>query len=241
MKGKQTIFDTLNDWIREAESSVVNFLSAFAPWLAPLAPAYMTYQHAINTLRFPVLIAAPVALVVEILGFSTVSTYMAFWFFNRRNKANARKAPLSLVVLAFAFYLCLIISSNVLLDSFPESRWAVISVRALFTLQTIPAAIIVAVRVQHRDMIADYAKNAAAMPAVLSPAAETVAAAISEKPAILGKTRWEQLSAEEIAELPVLQDSQIIASYGGSVRRARMWRQWARNQSAGQQEKRSIS
>lgn len=154
-------FDNLNDTIRNTENSIVNLISTFAPWLAPLAPAFMTYQHAINkdTLNFPVFIALPVALVVEILGFSAVSTFMSFWFYNRRNRAENKKAPLTLIVIAFAFYLALILFSNVLLDAFPTETWTLITVRALYTLQTIPAALIVAVRTQHRDMISEITKE----------------------------------------------------------------------------------
>lgn len=152
-------FDKLNDWIRDTENSIVNFLSAFAPWLAPIIPAYMTYQHASGTLHFPVYVAVPAALVVEILGFSAVSTYLAFWFYNRRNRAETKKAPLVLVVIAFGFYLALIVFSNVLLDSFPGERWAEITVRALFTLQTIPAAMLVSVRTQHRELLSEISKE----------------------------------------------------------------------------------
>ena len=156
-KVNNRFFDQLNEWIRETEGSIVNFLSAFAPWLAPLTPAYMTYQHATGPLlQFPVWVAAPAALVVEILGFSTVSTYMAFWFFNKKNKADSRRAPVGLVVVAFIFYLAIVLFSNVMLDTFPNEAWTSISVRALFTLQTIPAALIVAVRTQHRDMLQEY-------------------------------------------------------------------------------------
>lgn len=152
-------FDRLNDWIRDTENSIVNFLSAFAPWLAPLVPAYMTYQHAVGTLEFPQVVAIPAALVVEILGFSAVSTYLAFWFYNRRNPAASKKAPIILVIIAFGFYLVLIVFSNVLLDSFPGERWAEITVRALFTLQTIPAAMLVSVRTQHRELLSEIAKE----------------------------------------------------------------------------------
>lgn len=148
-------FDRLNESIRSIEGSFVNFISAVAPWLAPLAPAYMTYDHAVNTLHFPVWVALPVALVVEILGFSAVSTFMTFWFFNRRTKADAKKAPLPLVVFAFLFYLALIVASNILLDSFDNAGWAVVTVRALFTLQTIPAALIVVARAGHRSLLAE--------------------------------------------------------------------------------------
>lgn len=155
----RNFFENLNEWIRDTENSIVNFLSAFAPWLAPIIPAYMTYQHASETLKFPVYIAIPAALVVEILGFSAVSTYLSFWFYNRRNKAESRRAPLALVIIAFGFYLSLIVFSNVLLDSFPSERWAEIAVRALFTLQTIPAAMLVSVRTQHRELLSEISKE----------------------------------------------------------------------------------
>lgn len=154
-------FDKLNDWIRDTESSVVNFLSAFAPWLAPLIPAYMTYQHASDPsrLNFPPFFAFAGAAVVEILGFSAVSTYLAFWFYNRRNPAESKRAPIILVVIAFTFYLVLILFSNVLLDTFPNEAWAEIAVRALFTLQTIPAALLVSVRTQHRELLSELARE----------------------------------------------------------------------------------
>lgn len=148
-------FDILNEWIRNTESSIVNFLSVFAPWLAPLTPAYMTYDHSRKVLEFPPLVALPAALLVEILGFSAVSTFLAFWFHNKKNRADVKRAPIEVVVVAFLFYLALIVFSNVLLDTFPDERWAEITVRALFTLQTIPAALIVAVRTQHRDLLSE--------------------------------------------------------------------------------------
>lgn len=156
---EENLFDRLNNWVNNTEGSLVNFLTAFSPWLAPLAPAYMTYMHMVEFLDFPKILAFSLALVVEILGFGTVSTFLDFWFFNRRNKAATKKAPLSLVVLSFAFYLGLIVVSNVLIDvakEFGSDRFisgAVVSVRALLTLQTIPAAIIVAVRTGHRDLL----------------------------------------------------------------------------------------
>lgn len=154
-------FDKLNDWIRDTENSIVNFLSAFAPWLAPLIPAYMTYQHAVDKLRFHPFFAFSGAAVVEVLGFSAVSTFLSFWFHNRRNPAESKKAPVFVVVIAFSFYLALIVFSNVLLDAFPNERWAEITVRALFTLQTIPAALLVSVRTQHRELLSEMAKERA--------------------------------------------------------------------------------
>jgi hypothetical protein len=150
-------FDHLNDLIRDAESSIVNFLSAIVPWLAPITPAFMTYQHMIGVLKFPIWIATPAALVVEILGFSTVSTWLSFWFYNHSHKSEAKKAPLGLIMASFGFYLGLILFSNVILDAYSDATWAINSVRALLTMETIPAAVIVAARVQHRDLLATLA------------------------------------------------------------------------------------
>lgn len=161
----ENIFDRANDRINSLEGSIVNLVTVFAPWLAPLAPAYMTYRHMINFLFFDEWLAFALAAVVEILGFSTVSTFLAFWFYNRRNRAATKKAPLALVVLSFGFYLALIIVSNVLIDvaiafgSEHHQNLAIVVVRALLTLQTIPAAIIVAVRTGHRGLLKEIAQE----------------------------------------------------------------------------------
>lgn len=228
-----SIFDVLNDWIRETEGSIVNLLSAFAPWLAPLAPAYMTYQHAVGVLSFPVWIAAPVALVVEILGFSTVSTFMAFYFFNRRNKSEGKKAPIFLVVLSFAFYLSLIIFSNVLLDTFPSSSWAIIAVRALFTLQTFPAAVIVAVRTQHRDLLEEIAsENRQKVSEKLQKVSETIPQDGESLPKDWRRLK-PRLSQEEIVQLSELSTDgiKVIAKkYHVEEKTVYNWRSYAQEE-----------
>lgn len=217
-------FERVNDWIRESESSIVNFISAFAPWLAPIAPAFMTYYHAVNALEFPVAVAIPVAVVVEILGFSTVSTYIALWFSNRRNKAESKRAPVGLVVVAFSFYMALIIFANVLLDAFPGEKWALITVRALFTLQTVPAALIVAVRTQHRDLLAEFSKSKA----------ETFQKVTEEQRKVTDNfpTDWRKVrknfTEEQRAELVTMSTESICFKYGITDRTARNWRKNAK-------------
>jgi hypothetical protein len=199
-------FDKLNEGIRDIETSFVNFISAIAPWLAPLVPAYMTFDHAYNTLGFPLWVAIPAAVVVEILGFSAVSTFMAFWFFNRRNKAAGKKAPLSLIIFAFSFYLALIVCSNVLLDTFaggPYESGSKIAVRALFTLQTIPAALIVVARAGHRDLLSEIAKERTKVTGKLPETAET--------PAETSPKNWRKLR-------PLLTDDQVKYIAEGSTK-----------------------
>jgi hypothetical protein len=224
---RSNFFDKLNEAIRDIESSVVNFISAIAPWLAPLSPAYMTYEHAVNTLRFPQWVALPVALVVEILGFSTISTFMTFWFFNRRNKAESKQAPIGLVVIAFLFYLALIVTANVLLDTFDNARGAVIAVRALFALQTIPAALIVVVRAGHRAMLADLAKEKEERRAESSrKVTEDERKDAGKFPADWRRVR-KLLTPEQIKEIATGKGGEIAYKYGVSERTARNWREYA--------------
>lgn len=230
-------FEKLNDWVRDTESSIVNLISAIAPWLAPLAPAFMTYQHTRNTLNFPVWIALPGAVTVEILGFSTVSTFLAFWFHNRKKQAEARRAPIGLVIFAFVFYLTLILVSNVLLDTFDNAKWAVITVRGLFTLQSIPAALIVAVRTQHRDLLSVIEKekadkkNTGHLSGQLSGGSGQNSDN-NQTDAIV--TDWrkakKQLSGHQIAAIAKMSTSDIVAAYGVEDRTARRWRKSAQEE-----------
>ena len=159
------VFDKLDEWVNSTEGSLVNFLTAFSPWLAPLAPAWMTYVHMKDFLEFPILICIALAVLVEILGFATVSTALDFWFHNRKEKAGIKKAPLQIVIGVFVFYLVLILISNVVIDisvAFLSEGWqkaAIIIVKMLLTLQTVPGALIVAVRTGHRELLREIKKE----------------------------------------------------------------------------------
>jgi len=164
---ERNLFDKWDEYVNSTEGSLVNFLTAFAPWLAPLAPAYMTFVHMREFLEFPVLIAFALSLLVEILGFGTVSTALDFWFHNRNDTAKKKRAPIEVVVGVFVFYLGLILVSNVVIDIanayFGDNvqKGAIILVRALLTLQTIPGALIVAVRTGHRDLLREIKEEKA--------------------------------------------------------------------------------
>ena len=154
-------FDKANKAIRGVEASVVNLLSAIAPWGAPISPAYMTYYHMIDgRLNYPIWVAVITAAVVEILGLSTVNTALGFFEHNKRNKAQKNRAPVWVATASFIFYLLVILTSNVILDAFSPGiifakDWPVILVRALFALLSVPAVLIMAVRTQHQDLLAE--------------------------------------------------------------------------------------
>lgn len=152
-------FDNLNAAIRNSEASLVNLLSAIAPWAAPLAPAYMTFMHMESELNYPVIVAFAVAGVVEILGLSAVSTILAFWAHNRRYKTEYRKAPVLVAVLSFVSYLLVILTVNVVLEaakipgSFIDPAWIKVIAQALLTLLNVPAAVLLAIRTQHKEAL----------------------------------------------------------------------------------------
>jgi hypothetical protein len=152
-------FDRANSWIRNSEASLVNLLSSIAPWLAPIAPAYLSYYHMTNSLAFPSYIAWAVAVVVEVLGLSAISTIITFWAHNRKYRLEVKKAPVAMAVFSFIVYLMVILTINVVLDaayiqnSGMNPEWVKIGARALLTLLTVPAAIILAVRTQYHEMV----------------------------------------------------------------------------------------
>lgn len=156
---EQNTFEKINNWIRNVEGSVVNLLSSIAPWGAPLPAAYMSFTHMDTVLKFPVIVSVPVAAVIEILGFATVSTILSFWSHNRHYTDETKQAPIGLTIAAFVFYLAIVLTMNVLIDATTgtsSAGIAIIAVRALLTLMSIPAALVLAVRTQHHEMLNDF-------------------------------------------------------------------------------------
>lgn len=230
---KPNIFDKANAAIEGTESSVVNFLTAVAPWGAPLIPAYMTFQHAVSVLNFPEWVAFITATVVEILGLGTISTGIKFWKFNMKRVAqnNYKRAPVELVVFAFIFYLTAVISSNVLLDAFtgtPKEHIMLIIVRAIFTLQTVPAGLIIAVRHQHNEAL----RPAQAEQNVNNPVQEPVQVEQKLKPAERAMSYIEHFVSKS-GEYPKVRDISEHAqcSVGTASNALNDYKEWVKNAS----------
>ena len=146
MSKKSTIFDRLNALIQDTEFSLVNFISSIAPWLAPVAPASMTFSNTQTRLGFTFPVALATAIVVEVLGISAISTAMLFYGHNRRYKSDKNQVSLAVPVIAAVSYILIVLSVNVLLET--DWQYAGIVSRALLTLLSVPAALILAVRAQ---------------------------------------------------------------------------------------------
>jgi CRP-like cAMP-binding protein len=147
------VFDRINDSIRNTEASLVNLLSAIAPWGAPLAPAYMAFHGMVDRLGFSLPVALVLAGVIEILGLATVSTAIQFWQHNRRQSAEYRRMPVIVPAGMFAFYLAVVVTVNVLLElPIPDQYHIPVIARALLTFLSIPAAVTLAIRTQYAEL-----------------------------------------------------------------------------------------
>lgn len=152
MKNKN-IFDTANEYIRNTESSLVNLLSAIAPWGAPLAPACMSFGGMVKHLGFTPFVAGVIAGVIEILGLATVHTTLIFWQHNRRYTKEYKRMPTALALGMFALYLVVILTTNVLMEALVNWPGMPIVARALLSLLAVPAAVTMAIRTQHTELL----------------------------------------------------------------------------------------
>ncbi len=154
MEKQPNFFDKINGWIRGTEGSIVNLISAIAPWGAPSPVAYMTFDHCLNALHFPDLIAFITALVVEALGISSISTALSFWAHNQKYKGEDQKAPLILAISTFIFYISVVLILNVVIDveKHIDSNGIIVA-RALLSLLSIPAGVLLATRAQQTELI----------------------------------------------------------------------------------------
>lgn len=152
-------FDLANTWINSAENSAVNFFSAIAPWLAPLAAMQITVNHMIGKLAFSAPIAWATGAVVEILGLATISTALKFWKHNQKYKADKNRQPVWIAIAAFSAYLLIVLTIVVLLEiPFANPNYTIaakITAKALLALLSVPAAVTLAIRAQHTELLTE--------------------------------------------------------------------------------------
>jgi hypothetical protein len=153
------IFEKLSEVVNSAEDSVINLLCVIAPWLVPIIPAYLTYWHTVKNLQFPDWVAWTAAIVVEVLGLASMRTSISFFEHNKRYSKETNKAPVSLSMATYVFYLVVILTVNVLLDATNGVRWENIVAIGLFSLLSVPAGILISVRTQHSELLKELART----------------------------------------------------------------------------------
>jgi len=148
-------FDRANQWLEGVEGSIITFVTMLIPWLAPALPAWLTFSHLTGEIGIPSVVAGAMAASVEFLGLAAIATAFAAMRHNRMDAAQKRKVSLSFPVIAYVFYVCVVLTVNVVLslpigeDLRPYVHAGVI---ALLTLISAPAFVIAVARQDQREM-----------------------------------------------------------------------------------------
>ncbi len=148
--------ESLQDTSQTFERVVIDNVSAFTPWLAPLIPASMAYHNMIVRLDFGPVISAFGAVAVEFLGLSAVSTALEFWKYNEDKRKSDNAAPFVVALLTGVFYVAIILTVNAMLE-LNQSLEIKVAAKAMLSLLSVVAAVIIALRSQHRRRLTDIA------------------------------------------------------------------------------------
>jgi len=110
------IFEWLSASINGGERAIIDLASAVVPYMVPIIPAYLMYDHAMNHMGFEPWIAKTAGVVVELLGLASVSTAVRFFLYNRRFKKDAKnenpnKAPFKQAMAIYASYVVIVYSA----------------------------------------------------------------------------------------------------------------------------------
>jgi hypothetical protein len=133
------------------EDAVVDLVSRWIPWLAPVPTAYMIGAAAVRNMGLPVPVAVVAAVVIEALGFASVYLAVTFLEYNATRKSGYPQAPLVLALLIVVIYFCAVVMLTIVLDQRPDlMHWAYI----LFILLSFSGASVRALQNDHRRRLA---------------------------------------------------------------------------------------
>ena len=111
-----TMLEGLLKLNRATENLLIDIVASYSPWVAPLIPAFMTYQNMTTHLAFPRWAGLAAAVCVETLGLSSIQTAVSFWQWNDSRLKADPKAPVLLAILTGGFYLLTVLTVNAMLD-----------------------------------------------------------------------------------------------------------------------------
>ena len=223
MESNNRTINFLKEWgrlSRAVEGVLIDNVAATAPWLAPIIPAYMAWQAMVQSLLFPPLIAAAGALVVEFLGLSAVSTTFSFWDYNDARRKTDQRAPVAVALVTSLFYLTVILTVNVVLDTAPLVHRIA---KGLLSSLSVVAAVVLALRAQHTRRLTSIEYEKQERRELRNDRKQA-----GNLPESSGKmprgNDWRNLPSEERATIPLLSTGQIASRYKVSERTARNWR-----------------
>lgn len=223
-------FDNLSATQSTIERTVIDFVSAVTPWLAPFVPAYLVYYNATHRLDLPSWIAFILACAVEFLGLSAVHTALELWTHNQRTAAvlateKSKKLtktvrrfkfiPLALALFSGCFYVAIVLIVNALLDLFPADNNVKVIAHAMLSLLSVDAALIIAIRAQHRKQLAKVsAPKVARKMRQDAPKDDNFSGLPSD---------WRKLSPKQLEEIKDMTAEEIASRANISIRAAQLW------------------
>ena len=128
------------------ELMLVDVVAAYVPLLAPVIPAYLAFHNLYFVLLMPLWVSFIGALVVEFLGFATITTVIQFVDFNAMKKPDDPSAPFYPAAGVAAFYLIVVLTVNVLLDNSATIQRAS---KLLMSTLSVAGAVTISLRAQH--------------------------------------------------------------------------------------------
>jgi predicted transcriptional regulator len=142
-----SLIKSIREVFSELENNLADGIAATAPWITPLPSAVLVSTAVVQKLHWSSAMGWITALIIESLGFSTVSTSLLLWEYNADKRKIDPKAPFEIAVCLIAIYLVSTISLTILLDIMPElGRYA----PAIFPVLSMVSAVNLVLRFGHR-------------------------------------------------------------------------------------------
>ena len=170
------------DEIREKlESAMINFAAGIIPYFSSLIPAWFVFIHLRDMLSVPTPLAIMFAVVVEVLGFASINTFVTLYQYRRKYSDKTTRGSVSpnFAIFSFVMYLVVIVLVNgvlgivdsvdlallyenrantaYILQNLAEPIATAFSIFVL-SLLTIPGAVVVVSRTQHNEFIQKHSR-----------------------------------------------------------------------------------
>lgn len=229
------VTDFLKSWSRltqTLEATLIDNIAASVPWLAPIISAWFAYHNMVGVLNMPIAISLIGSCVVEFLGLATVSTTFKLWQFNDSKRKSDQVAPVQLAIGTTIFYLLIVLTVNVILDSSPiTSRIA----KALLSLLSVAGAVVLAIRSQHSRRLESIElerqeRRELRQEIRRERLAESFRQDTGNFPETIERIGdWRKLTIQEQEAVASMTTTEITQKYPITERTARLWREKSRN------------
>ena len=243
---KTNWFERANLWIREVESSMLNFFSLIVPFGASLLPAYMSWYNLGTHMRFSPFFAGVGGVVFELMGLTTLHTLVQFWHHNRKiapieldssatyqakvaaKRKESELLPIGSAIFAYAFYILLTLALNVALDMQTMTPVEIFT-RAIICLLPIPSGLMMTTRTLYTEMLFDKEREKEARKIARQ---ETKVEADSEISRKVSKQQplyddWRHVPENHRRMIARMKPKQVESQYHVIDRTARNWVNWA--------------